>query len=250
MDIEIISVLLLAFGLGMLHALDADHIIAVSGLSSQTQNNKQDDLKLNDVGLHSKSSLFFCARWALGHGVALLVIGSAVMFLGTAIPTGLSAIAESLVGLVLIVIGALIFFDIYKQKAHLHFHQHNGSLRHAHWHHHQHDVSQHETKVPDDDSQHQHNHAPVFVGVLHGVAGSAPLLALLPLSTMSSPWTGITYLLLFGMGVFISMLIFGGVLERLFILMRAYGDKVIVTLRLLVSTVSISYGLLLVKELF
>ena len=57
MNIELWSVLYLAFGLGMLHALDADHIIAISGLSCQ----KSD----------KKASLLFCMRWAFGHGGAL-----------------------------------------------------------------------------------------------------------------------------------------------------------------------------------
>lgn len=230
MNIEFYTVLFMAFGLGMLHALDADHVIAVSGLSCQ----KPD----------KKSSLYYCARWAAGHGLALLLIGGAVMFLGMAIPDNLSAMAENLVGFALIVIGLLVLLDIYRQRAHLHFHQHQGSLVHAHWHSHLHSKQAHE------EDRHRHKHTPVFVGVLHGTAGSAPLLVLLPLSQMSSPWTGMGYLLLFGLGVFISMLVFGGALGRVFVWLKLWGDRFINILRISVSFLSIAYGAKLVAGLF
>ena len=230
MNVELWSVLFLAFGLGMLHALDADHIIAISGLSCQHTD--------------KKDSLFFCMRWAFGHGGALLLIGGAVMFLGMAIPANLSAIAENLVGLVLILIGLVVLWDIYRQRAHLHFHRHDGVSDHAHWHSHQHSTQCHQK------DKHQHSHAPVFVGVLHGVAGSAPLLALLPLSQMTSPWVGISYLFLFGSGVFVAMIIFGGLLGRVFIWMRRWGNSFVNSLRITVSLLSIVYGAKLVMDIF
>jgi high-affinity nickel permease len=81
------AVLTLAFGLGLMHALDADHIMAVSGLASARPGRRR--------------ALAFCARWAIGHGLSLLSIGAAVLLLGLAIPVSLSAHAESLVGVVL-----------------------------------------------------------------------------------------------------------------------------------------------------
>lgn len=230
MNIELWSVLFLAFGLGMLHALDADHIIAISGLSCQ----KPD----------KKASLLFCMRWAIGHGGALLLIGGAVMFFGMAIPDSLSAIAENLVGIVLIIIGLVVLLDIYRQRAHLHFHRHDGSLDHAHLHSHQHSTQVHQK------DKHQHSHAPVFVGVLHGIAGSAPLLALLPLSHMASPWIGISYLFLFGFGVFTAMVIFGGVLGQVFGWMKQWGNSFVNLLRVSVSLLSIVYGAKLVMDIF
>jgi len=240
MNVELWSVLFLAFGLGMLHALDADHIVAISGLSCQ----KPD----------KKTSLLYCARWAVGHGSALLLIGAAVMFLGMAIPQHLSALAEHLVGFVLIVIGLAVLRDIYRQRAHLHFHHHGGSTPHAHWHRHQQAALQHQSGLNRSDShhsdKHQHSHAPVFVGVLHGVAGSAPLLALLPLTQMKSPWLGMSYLLLFGLGVFMAMLIFGGVIGHLFGWLKSWGNRFINLLRLGVSMISIVYGVKLVMDIF
>lgn len=228
MNIELWSVLFLAFGLGMLHALDADHIIAVTGLSSMGD---ADDRRLN-----KRQSLVFCSRWALGHGGALLLIGAAVYFLGMAIPKELSQVAESLVGVVLILLGVYVLWDMLRKRAHIHFHQHQGLPDHAHWHRHD------QAKKTHKKDPHKHAHAPVLVGVLHGTAGSAPLLALLPLSQMSSPWVGFSYLMLFGLGVFLSMILFGGLLGHVFVWMKRWGNQFINGLRALVSMVSILYG--------
>jgi len=234
MNVELWSVLFLAFGLGMLHALDADHIIAVSGLSSMNTSTAK-----NDGYKNNRQSLIFCARWALGHSAALLLIGSAVIFLGMAIPQQLSNMAESLVGVVLILLGVYVLWDMKRQHAHLHFHQHDGMSDHAHWHSHQQDKSMHNKDA------HKHAHTPVFVGVLHGVAGSAPLLVLLPVTKISSPWLGFSYLIIFGIGVFLSMVLFGGLLGHIFAWLKQWGNQFINGLRVLVSIISISYGITL-----
>ncbi len=218
----------LAFGLGILHALDADHVVAVCGLSSHRP--------------EKLTSILFCTRWAFGHSAALLLIGSAVLFLGMAIPESLSMYAEYAVGAVLVLIGLYVLVDVYRQRAHLHFHQHDGSSQHAHWHtHHDAGVNRHTQNHANE--QHEHNHAPVLIGVLHGVAGSAPLLALLPLSQMSSPWSGLLYLMLFGFGVLLAMLLFGGLLGQVFGVLKSWGNRFINALRISVSLVSIAYGM-------
>lgn len=226
MNLELWGILSLSFGLGILHALDADHVIAITGLSCKPADRK--------------TSILYCTNWALGHGGVLLLIGSAVMFLGIAIPQNMSMFAESAIGIVLIIIGLMVLWNIYRQQAHLHFHSHQGMSHHAHWHSHKHSNQDHRN------DNHQHNHAPVLVGVLHGFAGSAPLMALLPLSQISSPWLGMLYLLLFGAGVFISMLVFGGVIGQLFGWMKRWGNNFINGLRFTVSFMSIAYGLKLI----
>ena len=222
-EFSIWALLSMAFALGMVHALDADHVVAVSGLSCN--------------GSSWKHSLRFCARWALGHAAALLLIGFAVLFLGMAIPQQLSSWAENLVGVVLVLIGAWVLWDLLRKQAHLHFHSHDNMPRHAHWHNHQAGELEH----------HKHDHTPVMVGVLHGTAGSAPLLAILPITQISSPWLGIFYLLLFGFGVFIAMLVFGGALGGVFAVLQRWGNQFISLLRLLVSLLSIALGIHLIQ---
>ena len=88
------STLLLALGLGMLHALDADHIMAVSALTAKRPN--------------VSSCMRFCSHWATGHGLALFSIAAGVFVLGAAIPETLSHWAETIVGAVLIIIGCSV----------------------------------------------------------------------------------------------------------------------------------------------
>jgi ABC-type nickel/cobalt efflux system permease component RcnA len=223
LDHNLFAIITMAFGFGLLHALDADHVMAVSGLASTRPG--------------FRNSLAFCARWAAGHGFALLVFGSAVFFLGMAIPVEISHWAESLVGLVLIGIGLWILVELGRKHAHLHFHQHDAMPRHAHWHTHDRNALKSHTEAG-----HRHDHRAVMVGLLHGTAGSAPLLALIPLSKMGSPWYGFMYLVLFGFGVFVSMLIFGGVLGGLFTWLNRWGTRFVQILRGMVAASSVGFG--------
>ena len=231
-------VLLLAFGLGMLHALDADHVMAVSGLSSADAR----------PGSRLRNSLRFCLRWALGHGAVLCLIAAAVYLFGMSIPDSLSEIAESLVGGVLIVIGIMVIRDLLKHNAHLHFHKHGNSPAHAHWHVHDrpHDRHSHNST----DKAHHHHHSAVLVGMLHGTAGSAPLLALIPVAQQQSPLLSMLYVLLFSLGVFLSMLVFGGLLGKVFSWLERVGNRVVYGLRAGVAVSAIAFGGLLLQGSF
>jgi hypothetical protein len=58
-----------------------------------------------------------------------------------------------------------------------------------------------------------HDHAPILVGIVHGLAGSAPALALIP-ATLYQPTLGLSYVLIFSAGVLAGMLTFGILLSR------------------------------------
>ena len=229
-SIDIMSLMTLAFGLGIVHALDADHIAAVSGLAS-TKGNRRD-------------SVHFCVKWALGHGTSLLIIGGCVYLLGTAIPHQISHYAETMVGVVLIMIGLAICRELIRKNAHLHVHHHDDLPPHAHWHTHE------QTGIAHRQDAHRHRHAAVMVGLLHGTAGSAPLLVLIPLAKMGSPWAGIFYLLMFSLAVLIMMLVFGGVLGTVYQWLSRYGTTLVKTLKAIIATGSISYGGYLVAGSF
>lgn len=216
-----LMILSLAFGGGMLHALDADHIVTITSLAGDKHN--------------FRHSLQYCTRWALGHGSVLLFFGAAMFFLGMMIPVELSHFAEILVGVVLVLIGARIVIDIVRARAHLHFHQHDHLLPHAHWHQH------HPVKVHVDAS-HQHQHKAVLIGMLHGVAGSAPLLALLPISRLHDPMSGMAYLLVFGIGTLASMLFFGGILGKSMSWLHCYSQRTIKATRLVIGLGAIVFG--------
>ena len=227
---DLLTLITLAFGLGILHALDADHIMAVSGLAS--------------TRVSLRNSLQFCFHWAAGHGLSLLIIGSCVYLLGMAIPHSLSHYAESAVGVMLIVIGLWILWELKIKNAHLHFHRHNGLPEHAHWHTHNHKHDQH-SKDP-----HIHKHNAVIIGVLHGTAGSAPLLVLIPLAKLGTPAYGIAYLVVFSAGVLITMIIFGGFIGGIYKWLSKLGTNFVKTLRIIIAASSIAFGSHLVSGAF
>jgi ABC-type nickel/cobalt efflux system permease component RcnA len=162
---QLIAILSLAFGLGLLHALDADHIMAVSGLASRQPS--------------FKKSLMFCLRWAIGHASALLIIGGAVFFVGAAIPDRLSHFAEQAVGVMLLLLGSWIIYDLRLRNLRLHSHQHQGLPRHIHWH----------SPQLNHSSSDKSDHSAVLVGILHGVAGDHTRLGLVWLRLFSAVWT-------------------------------------------------------------
>ena len=225
------GMLVLAFGLGLVHALDADHIMAVSGLASRKPG--------------FKSCLLFCRHWAVGHGLALTIIALAVFGFSVAIPSGLSELAESLVGLVLIFIGVWAIWDMTRRKLKFSFHWHRGLtesglsvMKHAHW---QENSASHSRSAQHSSTQ-GHNHSAILVGLLHGTAGSAPLLVLIPLSKFGSVSEALGYVLLFSLGVVISMLIFGGLMGKAYQSLAHFGERVIIGVRSLVALSSIGFG--------
>lgn len=207
------STLLLAFGLGLMHALDADHIMAVSGLAAKRPSFAR--------------CVRFCFHWATGHGLALVLIAASVYLLGLSVPEHLSSVAESLVGAILILIGLWSLKDIAQKGLKLSFHRHEPDIHHAHWH--------------QDDHNKLQDHSALLVGILHGTAGSAPLLLLIPLSKMGSASHAMAYVLLFGLGVIISMLIFGGLMAQGYKHLAKLGNRLVVAVR---ATVALSAVLL------
>jgi len=185
MDPELFALLGLGFLLGMMHALDADHVMAVSALS---------------VGRPSLGrTLKFSANWAIGHAGVLLFSGVMLFGLGVAIPESLQRLAEVAVGVLLIGLGLWCFWGLRKRRLTIEKHRH-GEVVHRHWH------------RAGDESGRGHGkegHAPILVGVLHGLAGSAPALALIPAVAQGQLLPALGYLLLFSLGVMASMLTFG-----------------------------------------
>lgn len=157
--VPLLSTLLLGFSAGVIHAFDADHIAAVSGISSR------------DEGRHS---FRFALHWGFGHGLAVIAVATFVLLAGAAIPTQFSAVAEAAVAWMLIAIGAMTFMHLWRQ--------HNNS----------------EQVKP-------RSYNATLVGLVHGSAGSAPLLAVIPAAAMASPTLGMLHVLLFNAGLIVAM---------------------------------------------
>ncbi|MBK8132745.1 MAG: sulfite exporter TauE/SafE family protein [Gammaproteobacteria bacterium] len=214
---QTLSLLTMGFGLGLLHALDPDHVLAVANLG--------------DARAGRRATLSFCARWALGHGAALLVIGALVLLAGMAVPSDLSAAAEHLVGWVLIALGVTTLWRLWAGEAPVQWHCHGVDGAHLHV-----------AGLP----AHQGRRA-LLVGLLHGTAGSAALLVLAPLASAANPWLGMSYLVLFALGVLAAMLAFGGVLGAGLRHLRGQGAGVASGLRILVALAAMAFGLSLLR---
>lgn len=190
-DADLMGLLALGLGLGLLHALDADHILAVSSLSVASN--------------RARPAWQFCTRWALGHGAVLLGAGSLAFLVGRGLPPAWSDYAEGAVGLVLMLLGAWVLIELRRRRIHCHFHCHDGLPAHAHWH-------MHASEAAHPRADHRHGHGATLLGALHGLAGSAPLLALVPLARHDTGWPAVLYLLVLSFGVLFGMLAFGGAL--------------------------------------
>jgi nickel/cobalt exporter len=131
-----------------------------------------------------KSAMAFPLYWAAGHSGAIVVVAIGVLLLGLAVPYRMSELAESAVAYMLIVIGVAAWFQLACEQS--------KSSRKA--------------------AAHMGANKATAVGLLHGCAGSAPVLALIPIATLQSPMMGVAYILLFCVGVSFSMLILGRLL--------------------------------------
>lgn len=183
------AIVLLGFGLGLTHALDADHVMAVSTLSNTRPG----------IG----KTLRFCAHWALGHSGILFVSGLLLFGLGVNIPPAWQSIAELLVGVLLIVLGLWCFYSFRKQALQLVEHTHE-DVTHTHWH-----IQDANASVAHEQMNGKDAHIPVMVGIVHGLAGSAPALALVPAVAQGELASALLYLLVFSLGVMLAMLVFG-----------------------------------------
>jgi len=174
--------------LGLKHALDADHLAAVSTMATE----KRSLLGSSLIG----------AWWGLGHTLSLMIAGSLVILLHLEIGERTSKTLEFGVGIMLIILGLNALLKLARGgRVHIHAHEHEG---HWHVHPHLHENRQH-------DAPHTHHGLktgarPLVVGMVHGMAGSAAL-TLLVLATIPSPVIGFIYIVTFGIGSIGGMMI-------------------------------------------
>jgi putative Mn2+ efflux pump MntP len=182
------GILGLGFLLGMQHALEADHIAAVSSIAARRTH-------VGDIVRHGLT-------WGLGHTLTLFAFAGAAILLGRAIPESLGRPLEAAVGLMLVGLGAHVLWRLWRDRVHFHAHAHGDGTVHIHAHSHAGETRPHARAA------HEHAHGfrwrTLLVGLMHGMAGSAALL-LLAVSQASSPAIGLGYVALFGVGSMIGM---------------------------------------------
>jgi cytochrome c biogenesis protein CcdA len=190
------AILGLGFLLGMQHALEADHIAAVSSIAARRT-------EVGDIVKHGLT-------WGLGHTLTLFIFAGAALLLGHAIPEHLAQPIETAVGIMLVGLGAHVLWRLWRDRVHFHRHGHGDGTVHIHAHSHVQSLAQSPANatVPHARAVHEHAHGfrwrTLLVGLMHGMAGSAALL-LLTVSQASSPAVGLVYVALFGIGSMIGM---------------------------------------------
>ncbi len=214
------GIALLGLLLGMRHATDPDHVVAVTTILSRE----------NRIGAAARIGVI----WGLGHTLTVLLVGAAIIVFKIAIPARLGLAMEFAVAVVLILLGIGAALRLLRRVArHISGDrlQHSDSLA-LHSHHHSHVDAAHEHSHI---HLKPHDHHPVdlasslsngldpqsemvpqafaarrplvrsfSVGLVHGLAGSAAI-ALLVLSAIPQPLWATLYLAVFCLGTIVGM---------------------------------------------
>ncbi|MDB5576713.1 MAG: urease accessory protein [Bradyrhizobium sp.] len=193
------GILGLGFLLGMQHALEADHIAAVSSIAARRS-------QVGDIVRHGLT-------WGLGHTLTLFAFAGAAIWLGRAIPEHVARPLETAVGIMLVGLGAHVLWRLWRDRVHFHRHGHDDGTVHIHAHSHAGETRPH-ARAPHARA-HSHTHGfrwrTLLVGLMHGMAGSAALLVL-AVSQAASPAVGLGYVALFGIGSMIGMAVLSAVI--------------------------------------
>lgn len=229
---SVVAIFGFGFLLGLKHATDADHVVAVSTIVSE----QKSVARASWVG----------ALWGLGHTASLLVAGLALVLLKLSIPAWVSHWLELAVAAMLVLLGANVLWKSSPVKFHRHVHRHDGE-EHAHWHTH---VGTEHPALHDHPRVHRIGVGlrPFLVGIVHGMAGSAALM-LLVLATISSPWVALGYIGVFAAGSIGGMLSLSWLIGLPFALTASRFERWNLRVRLLTGLVSCLFGLYLAWQL-
>lgn len=192
-----LAILLLGFLVGVRHALEADHVAAVTTLASRSAS-LMDRVKV-------------AAAWSSGHALSLVALGTVLIALGTTLPERVARGFEIAAAVVLIVLGIDVLRRARRRRIHVHVHQHGDGARHVH-------VHAHENEARHDPAAHQHDHVhgllprALAVGGIHGLAGSGALV-LLPMQALGSGLWALAYVGCFAVGSILGMVAFAVVLS-------------------------------------
>lgn len=227
LDLESLSLLSLGFLLGLRHALDSDHLAAVSTVLAE----RPSLLASGAVGFW----------WGVGHTLTLLLVGSVVLAWGIRIPDEFELLAESGVAILLIVLGASLALKLYRERWHVHSHHHEGEP-HIHFHSHQRQEN------------HRHRHwmvqsiRPLCIGMAHGLAGSAALMLMI-LATTKETSVGLLSILVFGVGSIIGMMVIGLTISVPVIYSRSISRRLFMAVQGMASVASVSLGMWMLVKL-
>jgi high-affinity nickel-transport protein len=249
--IPLLSLVTVGFFLGMRHATDPDHVIAVTTIVSRQRS--------------IRSAAMIGIVWGVGHSLTILLVGGAIILVSVTIPPRLGLTMELMVGVMLVLLGLMNLSGILQwvreavghsaSPVHVHAHGH-GDYAHSHVHGHEPVGHGHRDDETPQAWLDQHLGQlglyqalrPLLVGVVHGLAGSAAV-ALLVLTTIRDPVWAITYLLLFGVGTVAGMMLITAAIAAPFAYTAARLGRFNRHLRIASGVVSVAFGLFLIYEI-
>ncbi|MEO7917561.1 MAG: hypothetical protein ABIR16_07940 [Dokdonella sp.] len=209
-------VLALGFFLGMRHALDADHLVAVATIVSQERSIRA----AAPIGI----------LWGLGHTLTILVVGGVIILFGVVVPPRLGLAMEFCVAVMLIFLGGLNLRRVFRHSLRLpladraldHFRTHHG--------------------------RRTRSFRPLFVGIVHGLAGSAAV-ALLVLETIRQPAWALAYLAVFGVGTIAGMLAITLAMALPIVAIWVRFERMHFALTVATGLASVIFGIVLVYQI-
>lgn len=188
--------------LGFTHAFEADHLVAVSSIVTSR---KKFQHSIRD-GMY----------WGLGHTSTILIVGLLILVLKIIIKESIFQYLESLVGVMLIILGVWRLSKLWKKKKHAHIHE-NKNIALAYG-----------------------------VGFVHGLAGSGAVVV--GAIALSSAWWGLSYLLIFGVGSIVGMMMATTVLSIPFTKKYINSQYIQIGLTALSGILCIGLGLYVMYE--
>ncbi|HEX7224779.1 MAG TPA: high-affinity nickel-transport family protein [Candidatus Limnocylindria bacterium] len=229
------------FLLGMRHATDADHVIAVTTILNRSR-------RFLDTTLIG-------ALWGLGHTITVVIVGVLIIGFNIVIPPAVGLAMEFAVALMLIALGILnltgglaAITERFTPPAPLHAHAHgHGDADHSHLHGHGAAPSLQGGGIVSTFGWYQLIR-PVAVGLVHGLAGSAAV-ALLVLATIQDTGSAMAYLVIFCLGVAAGMAVLTTVIGLPFMLSRHRSVQINRWLTIGSGILSLAFGLLLAYEI-
>lgn len=246
----VLAIIVLGLFLGIRHATDPDHVVAVTTIVSRER-----------TMLHA---VIIGALWGLGHTITILIVGSGIILLKLTIPPRLGLTMELSVGCMLILLGVLNLTGLVRRVIdwlgangfalgeHAHFilgrvmiHRHDASCRF--------NFLENGSIFDRTSRSFQklgafHVVRPLAVGIVHGLAGSAAV-ALLVLTTITRSHWAVGYLLVFGIGTIVGMMLITAAIALPFTFTLRHFARLNQGLAIASGAISLSFGLFLCYQI-
>jgi high-affinity nickel permease len=221
--LSLATILFIGFLLGMRHATDPDHVVAVTTIVARQPGVRRAGL----IG----------ALWGIGHTCTIFVVGAMIILFGVTIPPRLGLSMEFAVAAMLILLGILNLTGTLRQLQER-FLMKSMALSQAgssqsHW--------------PGAGLRGMGAFTvfrPLLVGLVHGLAGSAAV-ALLVMSTIHDSWWAVAYLLLFGVGTVAGMVVITTLIAMPFTLTGSKFSRLNQGMGIASGLISVGFGLFL-----